>query len=166
MIFWLVLKLEISYRIILSWRILVSFRGFFEDFSFAWWKYLRFHNSYFALRCLLMYMARPHSDTSLVSTRCMWLCSFFKKDPSLPLWIIFWCPTLSLVNFFPHFPFLPYDYVSFHPSHSLRISSWKWKMNSFLVLINWRWIRSQSYVLLKRIKTLRKLPHRYCSLKN
>ncbi len=38
MIFWLVLKLEISYnRVMISWRILVSFRGFFEDYIFAWW---------------------------------------------------------------------------------------------------------------------------------
>jgi hypothetical protein len=35
MIFWLVLKLEISYSVIISWRILVSFRGFFEDYIFA-----------------------------------------------------------------------------------------------------------------------------------
>ncbi len=31
MVFWLVLKLEISYRVLLSWRILVSFRGFLEE---------------------------------------------------------------------------------------------------------------------------------------
>jgi hypothetical protein len=39
MIFWLVLKLEISYRvIIISWRIFEFFiRGFFEDFNFARW---------------------------------------------------------------------------------------------------------------------------------
>ncbi len=37
MIFWLMLKLEINYRIIISWKILVSFRGFFEDYIFAWW---------------------------------------------------------------------------------------------------------------------------------
>jgi hypothetical protein len=37
MIFCLVLKLEISYRVIISWRFLVLFRGFFEDFIFAWW---------------------------------------------------------------------------------------------------------------------------------
>ncbi len=37
MIFWLVLKLEINYIVIISWRILVSFRGFFEDYIFAWW---------------------------------------------------------------------------------------------------------------------------------
>jgi hypothetical protein len=27
-------KLEISYRVIISWRILVSFGGFFEDYIF------------------------------------------------------------------------------------------------------------------------------------
>jgi hypothetical protein len=38
MIFWLVLKLEISYRVNISWRILVYFRGFFfEDYLFSWW---------------------------------------------------------------------------------------------------------------------------------
>jgi hypothetical protein len=37
MIFWLVLKLEISYRVMISGRILVSFGGFvFEDYIFAW----------------------------------------------------------------------------------------------------------------------------------
>ncbi len=36
MIFWFLLKFKISYRvIIISWRILVSFRGFFEDYIFA-----------------------------------------------------------------------------------------------------------------------------------
>jgi hypothetical protein len=37
MIFWLVLKLEISYRVRISWRILVPLRGVFEDHIFAWW---------------------------------------------------------------------------------------------------------------------------------
>jgi hypothetical protein len=36
MIFWLVLKIEISYRVVISRRILVSFRRFFEDCIFAW----------------------------------------------------------------------------------------------------------------------------------
>jgi hypothetical protein len=36
MIFWLVLKLEISYRVIISQRILVSFRGFLKIIIFAW----------------------------------------------------------------------------------------------------------------------------------
>jgi len=35
MIFWLVLKLEISYRIMISQKILVSLRGFFKDYIFA-----------------------------------------------------------------------------------------------------------------------------------
>jgi hypothetical protein len=51
MIFWLVLKLEISYRVIISWRNLVSFRGFFWRLYFCMVKYLRFHScSFFALR--------------------------------------------------------------------------------------------------------------------
>jgi len=49
--FWLVLKLEISYRVVIFWRILVYFREFFEDYIFAMVKYLSFHNSSsFALR--------------------------------------------------------------------------------------------------------------------
>jgi len=68
MIFWLVLKLEISYRVMILWRILVSFRGFFfEDYIiFAWWNILNFHNnSSFALRYIyfLMQMTRPRCDT-------------------------------------------------------------------------------------------------------
>jgi len=47
MISWLVLKLEISYRIMISWRILVSFRGIFwkiifshgERFGFSWFSF-------------------------------------------------------------------------------------------------------------------------------
>ncbi len=51
MIFWLVLKLEISYnRVIISWRILISFRGFFERLYFFIVKYLSFHNFSFAWR--------------------------------------------------------------------------------------------------------------------
>jgi hypothetical protein len=36
MIFCLVLKLEISYRVMISGRILVSLEDFFEDYIFAW----------------------------------------------------------------------------------------------------------------------------------
>ncbi len=54
MIFWLVLKLEISYRVIISWRILVSFRNFFWKLYFCMVKYLKFHNSSFPLRYFLM----------------------------------------------------------------------------------------------------------------
>jgi hypothetical protein len=35
MIVWLVLKLEISYKVTIFLRILGSFRGFFEDYIFA-----------------------------------------------------------------------------------------------------------------------------------
>jgi len=38
MIFWLVLELEINYIVMISWRILVSIRGFlFDDYIFGWW---------------------------------------------------------------------------------------------------------------------------------
>jgi hypothetical protein len=50
MIFWLVLKLEISYRVVTSGMILTSLRGFFEDYIFSMVKYLSFRNSSFALR--------------------------------------------------------------------------------------------------------------------
>ncbi len=45
--FWLVLKLEISYyRVIISWRILVSFlKDCFEDYIFCMVKYLSFHHN-------------------------------------------------------------------------------------------------------------------------
>ncbi len=37
MIFWLVLKLEITYRVVISWRSLVLFQGFLEGYIFVWW---------------------------------------------------------------------------------------------------------------------------------
>ncbi len=45
MIFWLVLKLEISHRIMISCRILVSLRGFLWRTSFCMVKYLNFYKS-------------------------------------------------------------------------------------------------------------------------
>ncbi len=42
MIFWLVLKLEISCRVIISWRILVFLEDLFEDHIFCMVKYLSF----------------------------------------------------------------------------------------------------------------------------
>ncbi len=47
MIFWLVLKLEIGYRVMISWKNLVSLRGFFWRLYFCIVKYLNFHNSFF-----------------------------------------------------------------------------------------------------------------------
>jgi hypothetical protein len=59
MIFWLVLKLEISYRIIIiSRRILVSFRGFFEVFFFH---VEIFHNSSFCLQILFYCKWQGHT---------------------------------------------------------------------------------------------------------
>ncbi len=53
MIFWLVLKFEISYRlVIISWRILVSFTGFFQDCIFLMAKYLSFPWFVFFLKIL------------------------------------------------------------------------------------------------------------------
>jgi hypothetical protein len=66
MIFWLVLRLEISYRVIISWRILVSSRECFEGYISVWWNIWVFHNSSFALRYFFMLMARPQCDTPLV----------------------------------------------------------------------------------------------------
>ncbi len=51
-IFGLCWNLRLVIRVmIISWRILVSFKGFFEDYIFAWWNYiLSFHNSSFCLK--------------------------------------------------------------------------------------------------------------------
>ncbi len=50
-LFWLVLKLEISYRVMISWRVL---RGLFWRLYFCMVKYLNFHNSSFALGYFVM----------------------------------------------------------------------------------------------------------------
>ncbi len=72
MIFWLVLKLEIRYRVMISWRILVPFRGFFLRLYFCMMKYLNFHNSSFALRYFLPQMTRPQCDTPLDGLGFSW----------------------------------------------------------------------------------------------
>jgi hypothetical protein len=49
MIFWLMLKLEISYRVIISRRIFSFFlEDFFENYIFCMVKYLSFHDSSFS----------------------------------------------------------------------------------------------------------------------
>jgi hypothetical protein len=55
MIFWLMLKIEISYTVIIL-----------KDLHFHMVKQLSFHNSSFTLRYFLMQMARPQCDTPLV----------------------------------------------------------------------------------------------------
>jgi hypothetical protein len=54
MIFWLVLKFEISYRVMMCWRILVPLQDFFQDCIFAWWNIWIFMILLFALRYFLM----------------------------------------------------------------------------------------------------------------
>jgi hypothetical protein len=53
MIFWLVLKLEISWRVRISWMVLVSLGGVFENYIFAC---LSFQNSSFNLRYFFFWM--------------------------------------------------------------------------------------------------------------
>jgi hypothetical protein len=78
MIFWLVFKPEISYRVIISWRTFVSFRGCFEDYIFCMVSYLSFHNSSLALRYFWMLMARAQWDTPLVMISKVF--SLYKMD--------------------------------------------------------------------------------------
>jgi hypothetical protein len=49
MIFWLVFKLEISYKVVISWRIFGFFKGFCFKNIFCMVKYWNFHNFSFAL---------------------------------------------------------------------------------------------------------------------
>jgi hypothetical protein len=66
-IFWLVLTLEISYnRVIIYWRILVSFRGFFEDYIFASWNILGF---FFFFSCGTITRNWTHSYIYIYRTR-------------------------------------------------------------------------------------------------
>ncbi len=63
MIFWLVLKLEMSYRVIIIRKILVSFRGFFEDYILAWWNIWVFIILLFCLKILFNLNGQGHSVT-------------------------------------------------------------------------------------------------------
>jgi len=53
MIFWLVLKLGISDRIVIFWRNLVSFRGFFLKIIFLHGEILEFPKFFFCLKILI-----------------------------------------------------------------------------------------------------------------
>ncbi len=93
--FGVVLKLEISYRVIISWRVLASFRGFFEDYVFAWW------NIWVSIILLL---PSSHSPQKLRAHLCNWslqlknektreLKSIFLIEP-LTIWIAIICNSL------------------------------------------------------------------------
>jgi hypothetical protein len=72
MLFWLVFKHEIIYRVIISWRILVSFPGFFWRLHFGMVKYLSFHNSSFCLQILF----HVNGKATVWHTPCFshWMC--------------------------------------------------------------------------------------------
>jgi hypothetical protein len=73
MIFWLVLKFDISYRIMMSQRIFVFFSKNILRLHIHMVKYLSFHNYFFALR----YVFR--CDTPLVAiTICVLDCEAIK----------------------------------------------------------------------------------------
>jgi hypothetical protein len=64
MIFWLVLKLEISYyRVMIPWRILVSFRDFFKDYIYAWWNIWNSIINFFFFLPLKRYFKKNLCDT-------------------------------------------------------------------------------------------------------
>jgi len=78
MIFWLVLKLEISYYrvIIISWRILISFRVFFGDYIFAWWNIWVFMILLFAFKYFFNVNGEGHIVTHPLYIYVMLFCSW------------------------------------------------------------------------------------------
>jgi len=78
-----VLKLEISYRVIISWTILVSFREFFEDYIFALRNIWVFIISSFALRYLLI---NVNGKATMWHTPCFALHCIAVHAPSCWKW--------------------------------------------------------------------------------
>ncbi len=66
MIFWLVLKLEISYRVMISGRILVSFGGFFFKIIFLYGEIFEFSLFFFCLKILFNVNVKATVCTNLV----------------------------------------------------------------------------------------------------
>jgi hypothetical protein len=84
MIFWLVLKFEIIYRVMISWRILVSLLGdFFWRSYFCMVKYLNFHNFSFVLRYFFNENGKasvwhaPCFHCEFIFLRTLWNISYF-----------------------------------------------------------------------------------------
>jgi hypothetical protein len=69
-------------RVIISWRILVSFRGFFEDYNFCMVKYLSFHNSSFklCLKILYFYVNWPRSQCHTHPLFVCWSITFADNE--------------------------------------------------------------------------------------
>jgi hypothetical protein len=88
MIFWLVLKLEISYYrsvIIYVEGFWFLLEDFFEDYIFAMVKYLNFHNSSFALR----YLFNVNGKATVWDTPCF-VCLFVTARSSKPWGFKIW----------------------------------------------------------------------------
>jgi hypothetical protein len=89
-IFWLVLKLEISYRIIISWRILASFSRITWGLYFFMVKYLSFHNSSFAFRYFFKSKWQGHTvrhNPCCISLEVVWDIESFQIGCNSTAWL-------------------------------------------------------------------------------
>ncbi len=104
-IFWLVLQLEIScYRVMISWRILASFRRCFWRLYFCMVKYLNFHNSSFAWG----YFFYVNGKATVWHTPCWinycffaWVSIHFKKHECSHSWVFHFLKNVSHHLFCP-----------------------------------------------------------------
>jgi len=104
MMFWLVLKLEISYRVMMSWRILVSFRGFFWRLYICMVKYLNFHNSSFCLKILftLIGKATVWHTPCFKSRLCFYMHPYVVFGINLLTQWLLTCFIVPMVNMYPN----------------------------------------------------------------
>ncbi len=88
MIFWLVLKLEIIViELKISWRILVSFRGFYGDYIFAWW------NVWVSIILLLPFKILFNVNDKATE----WHTPCFISVSSIPLFVKIWSMTFIVI---------------------------------------------------------------------
>jgi hypothetical protein len=102
--FCLVLRLEISYRvIIISWRILVFFQSIFWRLYFCMVKYLSFHNSsFFCLKILFNVNGKAkvwHTPCLFIYEITLGLSSTPCRQPDLILHLLGLGPSVNLPNF-------------------------------------------------------------------
>jgi len=121
--FWLVLKLEISYRVIISWRILVSFRGFFLKIIFSHVEIFEFPWFFFCLKILF----NVNGKATLWHTPCLFVTLSCPKP---------WRP--QQVGVHGHGPL-----VMFRPVVGELWNIWKkkcyWKFNKIKTKISRNW---------------------------
>ncbi len=103
MIFWVVLKLEIDYRVIIYlegfWFLL---EDFFEDYIFAWWNILSFQNSSFAL--ILFYVNGKATTLVLMGFLLMDSCLSCNISVILNLFVCLATPLLHMHHHHHHHP--------------------------------------------------------------